>query len=107
MSVEQTGRAYHKLHGTVADGKKPAEERRDNRSLQTLADLHEFFVSECVRTCNKRSEPTQELWSIYLSTWAKTWFLAIKKSDVHALHTALKEKHGDVSANPAVQRERA
>ncbi len=104
VTVEKARKEAAKMNGQIAEGKNPAEERRQHRLEGGLQNLFERYI-ELHAKPHKRPRSVAEdeaNYRRYLSGWATRRLSSINRHDVVRLHAGLAEKHGIYAANRAL-----
>ena len=101
ITVEQARKLADKMNGQIAEGKNPAEERRQNRLEGSFQNLFERYLELHAKPHKQpRSVAEDEAnYRRYISGWAARRLSSITRHDVARLHTELREKHGIYAAN--------
>ena len=107
MTVDAARKATKRIHGTVACGKNPADERRDVRDLRTLQDLFVFYLEAHAKLHKKSTKEDEYRYRLHLSRWKSYPLAKITRAKVAEMHATIAEEHGKVTANRAIQRLRA
>ena len=102
VTADQARRQAQKILGKVADGDDPTEERAEARSMPTLGDAFEQYM-----TVNpNRSKRTNELYRYeakrYLGDWLSRAIDAIARKDVETRFNGITADHGWSAANRAM-----
>ena len=102
VTADQARRQAQKILGKAAEGDDPAEERAEARSMPTLGDTFEEYM-----TANpNRSKRTNELYRYeakrYLGDWLKRPIDAITRKDVETRFNGITADHGWSAANRAM-----
>jgi integrase len=101
IKVEQARKMADRMNGQIAEGKNPAEERRQHRLEGSFGNLFERYL-ELHAKPHKQARSVSEdeaNYRRYLSGWATRRLSSITRHDVVKLHTGLAEKHGFYAAN--------
>jgi integrase len=104
VTVEQARKIADRMNGQIADGKNPAEERRQHRLEGSFGNLFERYV-ELHAKPHKGPRSVREdegNYRRYLSVWATRRLSSITRHDVAKLHAGIAEKHGIYAANRAL-----
>jgi integrase len=101
ISVEQARKTADKMNGQIAEGKNPAEERRQHRLEGSFANLFERYLELHAKPHKQaRSVAEDEAnYRRYLSGWATRRLSTITRRDVERLHVELRESNGIYAAN--------
>jgi integrase len=101
VKVEQARQTVDRMNGQIAEGKNPAEERRQHRLEGSFASLWERYLELHARKYKRpRSVAEDEAnYRRYLSGWATRRLSSITRHDVAQLHTHLGKEHGIYAAN--------
>src|SRR5579875_1796935 len=101
MTVEQARKIADRMNGQIAEGKNPAEERRQNRLEGSFENLFQRYLELHAKPHKQpRSVAEDEAnYRRYLSGWATRRLSSITRRDVERLHAELAEKHGVYAAN--------
>ena len=102
ITVDQARKLAREALGKVAGGSDPAEQRAEARSMPTLADAFEDYM-----TANpNRSKRTNELYRYemkrYLGDWLTRPLDAISRRDVESRFNSITSDHGWSPANRAM-----
>src|SRR5579875_1091284 len=101
ITVEQARKIAERMNGQIAEGKNPAEERRQHRLEGTFGNLFERYLELHARPHKqpRSAAEDQANYRRYLSVWANRQLSSISRHDVARLHAELREKHGVYAAN--------
>ncbi len=101
ITVEQARRIAERMNGQIAEGKNPAEERRQHRLEGTFGNLFERYLELHARPHKQaRSVAEDEAnYRRYLAGWANRQLSSISRHDVAKLHAEIGERHGVYAAN--------
>lgn len=104
LRVEQARKQAEKLNGAIAEGRNPAEERRQKRMEDSFGSLFEMYLTEHARPKKRpRSVAEDEAnYRRYLFGWKDKKISAITRYDVQRLHRKLGKEHGVYAANRAL-----
>lgn len=128
MSIEQARKKAMELNGQIAEGKNPAEAKREKRAEMTLEDLFDLYMVRYAIPHGKRTiDAMRENFAVYLGKldapkkkhgrertkpdgavdWSKKQISTITHKEVSNLHHQLGMKTGQTIANRVVELLRA
>jgi integrase len=101
LSVEKARNTADQMNGAIAQGKNPAEERRQTRLEGSFENLWNRYLELHAKPYKQpRSVAEDEAnYRRYLSDWATRRLSSIHRRDVEKLHADLAEKSGVYAAN--------
>ncbi len=129
MTLEQARRAAAKLNGEIADGRNPAEVKREKRAEMTLKDAFDTYLNRYAIPHGLKTLPAmREMFDLYLGKlpdgarkqhgrervkpegsvdWTGRKLSSIRREDVSKWHANLGTACGKYSANRALELLRA
>lgn len=101
VTVEQARKMADLMNGQIAEGRNPAEEKRQHRLEGTFSNLFERYLELHAKPHKQpRSVAEDEAnYRRYLSGWSNRQLSSITRHDVARLHADLHERHGVYAAN--------
>lgn len=101
LPVEEARKIADQMNGAIAQGKNPAEERRQTRLEGTFGNLWERYLELHAKPHKQpRSVAEDEAnYRRYLGEWATRRLSTIHRRDIEKLHADLAEKNGVYAAN--------
>lgn len=89
VTVTQARKQAAKLNGQIADGKNPADERRQTRAATTFGELFETYLTKYAKQRKRTWEEDERQYERHLKRWAGRSLDQIKRQDVAALHARI------------------
>jgi integrase len=101
ITVEQARKTAARMNGQIAEGRNPAEERRQKRLEGTFANLWEHYLELHARSHKQARSVAEDerMYRGYLAGWATRRLSTIARRDVERLHAEVGEQHGRYAAN--------
>jgi integrase len=101
LPVEEARKIADQMNGAIAQGKNPAEERRQTRLEGSLENLWNRYLELHAKPHKQpRSVAEDEAnYRRYLSEWATRRLSTVHRRDIEKLHADLAEKSGVYAAN--------
>lgn len=101
ITVEQARKVGDRINGQIAEGKNPAEERRQTRLEGSFGNLFERYLELHARPHKQPRSviEDQRNYQCHLSGWATRRLSSITRRDVERLHAGLAKEHGIYTAN--------
>ena len=102
VTPDQARRIAHRMLGKVADGQDPADKRARARSMPTLCEAFQDYLSAKSFRSTKTSDAYHRAIEHYLADWVSRPLNAIERREVEARFTLLTRKHGWAIGNQVI-----
>jgi len=89
VTIEQARKSAMRKLNEEADGKNPAEAKREARAAMTFGDLFTYYMTNHAKPHKRTWQKDQRLYDIHLKPWASRRLSQFKRQDVVALHTRI------------------
>ena len=102
LTPEQARRIARRMLGKVADGQDPADKRARARSMPTLCEAFQDYLSAKSFRSTKTSDSYRRAIEHYLADWVSRPLNAIERREVEARFALLTREHGWAIGNQVI-----